>query len=67
MERYIGVGDTVTYKYPLDAGEAQTRFSVLEDRGVRVLVEEVPPTKQWAITPAYAYFKAHMILADERR
>lgn len=48
------------YRHPKDADEAGERFTLVEERGDRVLVEDASPYWNGKIRPLLVYRKADM-------
>lgn len=51
----MNAGQIVKFREVIEAGDECARFLVIENRGDRVLVEDVSGTREWSITPTFVY------------
>lgn len=55
------------FAQPLDPGDEDLRFVVLEDRGDRVLVHEITSFGDWPTPPTFVYLKSDLMPAARSR
>jgi hypothetical protein len=62
----MNVGQVVKFREVIEAGDADLRFVVIEDRGDRVLVAATKATGQrdWTIAPTHCYPTAELVAAE---